>query len=120
MARRLLATSTREDDGVIECVPNVSEGRDGLVLDALAAACGSSLLDRHGGADHHRSVFTLAGPGAGDAARAVRALALAAGDGLDLTAHQGVHPRFGTLDVVPFVALDGSPCTAANTAAREF
>ena len=105
---------------MIECVPNVSEGRDQRVLDALAAACGSSLLDLHVDGDHHRSVLTLAGPGVDDAARAVQALALAVGDTLDLTAHRGVHPRFGALDVVPFVALDGSSPADAIVAAREF
>ena len=59
---------------MLECVPNVSEGRNARVLDVLAAACGSSLLDAHTDADHHRSVFTLAGPGARDVERAVRAL----------------------------------------------
>jgi len=105
---------------VIECVPNVAEGRDRQVLDALASACGRSLLDLHGDGDHHRSVFTLAGPGVEDAAQAVRDLARAVGDTLDLTTHDGVHPRFGALDVVPFVALDGSPPAAASEHAHEF
>ena len=56
---------------VLECVPNVSEGRDRAVLDALAAACGAALLDLHVDADHHRSVFTLAGDGLLDAVRAL-------------------------------------------------
>jgi glutamate formiminotransferase len=89
---------------VIECVPNVSEGRDGAVLDRLAAACGPSLLDRHVDPDHHRSVFTLAGPGAWDALAAVVDLATEAAT-LDLHDHRGVHPRLGIVDVVPFVAL---------------
>ena len=105
---------------MIECVPNVSEGRDQRVLDTLAAACGSSLLDLHIDGDHHRSVLTLAGPGVDDASRAARALALAVADSLDLTAHDGVHPRFGALDVVPFVALDGSSPADATVAARDF
>jgi glutamate formiminotransferase / 5-formyltetrahydrofolate cyclo-ligase len=104
---------------VLECVPNVAEGRDRVVLDALAAASGPSLLDRHVDPDHHRSVFTLAGPGAGDALAATRALAGAAAARLDLRQHAGAHPRFGVLDVMPFVAL-GEPADAAAEPARAF
>jgi glutamate formiminotransferase len=104
---------------VLECVPNVSEGRDPVVLDRLAAACGPALLDRHVDPDHHRSVFTLAGPGPDGAASAVRQLATAVVESLDLRRHQGVHPRLGALDVVPFVALDGRRDHAVD-AARSF
>lgn len=105
---------------MIECVPNVAEGRDRAVLDAFAAVCGPSLLDVHVDGDHHRSVLTLAGPGDDAAARAVRALALAVAEHLDLAGHEGVHPRLGALDVVPFVALDGSTGAAAVAHARDF
>src|SRR5260370_37666105 len=47
---------------LLECVVNVSEGQDGAVIDALAAAAGPCLLDVHSDRDHHRSVLTLAGP----------------------------------------------------------
>lgn len=104
---------------VLECVPNVSEGRDATTLDALREAAGPSLLDLHVDADHHRSVFTLAGPGARDAAEAVRRLAAAVAERVDLASHSGVHPRLGALDVVPFVALDGDDPTAVE-AARAF
>jgi glutamate formiminotransferase len=102
---------------VLECVPNVSEGRDDAVLDALSAACARALLDRHVDRDHHRSVFTLAGAGVLDA---VRALAGAVAERVDLRAHTGVHPRFGALDVVPFVALHDERAEHAVTAAHEF
>ena len=101
---------------MLECVPNVSEGRDATVLDALAAACGPSLLDRHADPDHHRSVFTLAGPGLRDAETAVASLARAVAAQLDLTDHEGAHPRFGMLDVVPFCALDEDHDVAAAAA----
>ena len=104
---------------MLECVANVAEGRDRATLDALAAACGPSLLDLHVDADHHRSVFTLAGPGRHDAAAAARALARGVGARLDLTGHRGVHPRLGALDVVPFVALE-EPREVAVEAARSF
>jgi glutamate formiminotransferase len=102
---------------VLECVPNVSEGRDAPVIAALGTACGPSLLDLHRDADHHRSVFTLAGPGPRDAADAVRALARAVASRLDLREHAGVHPRLGALDVVPFVALE-EPIAVAVAAAH--
>jgi glutamate formiminotransferase len=102
---------------VLECVPNVSEGRDRAVLEALAAACGSALLDLHVDRDHHRSVFTLAGD---DVAAAVRSLSRAVAAHVDLASHEGVHPRLGALDVVPFVALAGSTRDDAAAAARDF
>jgi glutamate formiminotransferase len=102
---------------VLECVPNVSEGRDREVLDALSRACGSALLDRHVDADHHRAVFTIAGT---DTVTHAHALATAVAARVDLTGHAGVHPRLGALDVVPFVALDGSTREEAIDAARAF
>lgn len=102
--------------GVLECVPNVSEGRHVEVLDALAAACGPSLLDVHDDADHHRAVFTLAGPGPRDAETAAAALARAVAEHLDLAGHEGAHPRIGVLDVVPFCALDDDRDLATNAA----
>ncbi|MGH9034743.1 MAG: glutamate formimidoyltransferase, partial [Acidimicrobiia bacterium] len=89
--------------GVLECVANVSEGRRAEVLAALAGACGDALLDLHADADHHRSVFTLAGPGPGVVGSAL-ALARAVDSSVDLSLHSGVHPRLGALDVVPFIA----------------
>jgi glutamate formiminotransferase len=105
---------------VLECVPNVSEGRDPRVLVELTSACSGSLLDLHTDPDHHRSVFTLAGPGEDDAATAVRDLARAVAARVELTSHDGVHPRFGALDVVPFVALGGTDARRAVDAAHAF
>lgn len=102
---------------MLECVPNVSEGRDRPVLDALVAACGETLLDLHVDPDHHRSVFTLAGS---DTTHAMRALADAVAARIDVTTNDGVHPRLGALDVVPFVALPGSTANDAIAAARDF
>ena len=106
-------------ESVLECVPNVSEGRDPVALLALALACGAALLDQHTDVDHNRTVFTLAGPGPRDAEGAVRRLAAAVDEHLDLRDHEGAHPRIGALDVVPFVAL-GEPIAAAVAAARSF
>lgn len=105
---------------MLECVPNVSEGRDETTLHALTRVCGPSLLDLHVDADHHRSVFTLAGPGGDDTADAVRALAREVAERVDVSRHAGVHPRLGALDVVPFVPLAGRPLRDAIDAARRF
>ncbi len=94
---------------VLECVINVSEGRDAGLVARLAEAGGPYVLDVHSDFDHNRSVLTMCGPtpGAGSAVEeAVRAVATATVDGLDLRRHSGAHPRIGALDVVPFVCLD--------------
>jgi glutamate formiminotransferase / 5-formyltetrahydrofolate cyclo-ligase len=89
---------------VFECVVNISEGRDVAVLEQLSRAAGSSLRDRHRDRHHHRSVFTLINePEA--LLSDLHTLANTAYQRVDLRRHQGVHPRFGVLDVVPFVAL---------------
>jgi len=92
---------------VLECVVNVSEGRDGAVVAALADAGADVVLDVHSDPDHNRSVLTLAGPGP-DVEDAVRAVARVALERIDLRHHEGAHPRLGALDVVPFVPLDRS------------
>lgn len=89
------------------------------MLGVLAEACGDVLRDLHVDPDHHRSVFTLAGPGRAVEA-AARSLAGAAVEALDLSRHEGAHPRFGVLDVVPFVPLaDPGPLTAPAAAAAD-
>jgi glutamate formiminotransferase / 5-formyltetrahydrofolate cyclo-ligase len=94
--------------GVLECVVNVSEGRDLVALAIIARAAGTALLDVHRDPDHHRSVFTLGG--SDDMVEAAaRSLATAVVTEVDISHHVGAHPRIGALDVVPFVALDGGP-----------
>jgi glutamate formiminotransferase len=90
---------------LLECVVNVSEGRDGALLDDLAAAAGPALLHTHRDPDHNRTVFTLAGP-ADLVEASSRALARATVARLDLRHHSGAHPRLGVLDVVPFVPYE--------------
>jgi glutamate formiminotransferase len=93
-------------------VVNISEGRRPDVVAAVTAAAGDAVLDVHVDPHHHRSVLTLVGE---EAPRAVAAEAVAR---LDLTAHDGVHPRIGVVDVVPFVPLGGVPFATA-VAARD-
>jgi glutamate formiminotransferase len=106
---------------IIECVANVSEGRDPRVLAALAAAVhavsGAQLADVHSDADHHRSVFTILGAPAAVESAAL-ALAGAALARIDMREHRGLHPRLGALDVVPFVPLAATPMTVAVDVAR--
>jgi glutamate formiminotransferase len=108
---------------VLECVPNVSEGRDPASLAALAAALegvpGVRLLDVSSDSDHHRSVFTLAGDEAPLRA-ALLALTREAIGRIDLRRHRGAHPRMGAVDVVPFVPLGTATIEEAVAAARRF
>ncbi len=107
------------DRAPFECVINISEGRDRTVIDRVARAGGTSVLDVHTDPDHHRSVLTLGGPLAvvESSARALAAEAVAA---IDLGSHAGVHPRLGAVDVVPFVDLaDPTATTAAAIGARD-
>jgi len=100
-------------------VPNVSEGRDLAALDAIGAAFeagGARLLDRHHDPDHNRAVFTLAGE-PGRLARAMVDGARAAVERIDLTRHEGVHPRVGAVDVAPIVHLTDEDRGAANAEA---
>lgn len=86
-------------------VPNISEGRDRQVIEAVAQAFDARLLDVHSDPDHNRSVLSITGaPGA--LAEAVLSGAREAVARIDITAHQGEHPRVGALDVAPIVYLD--------------
>lgn len=95
----------------VECIANVSEGRDEAAVREIVAAAdgvpGAHVLGWEMDPDHNRSVVTLAGspPVVGEAALA---LCEAAFSRIDLSAHDGVHPRVGAVDVLPFVPLAGS------------
>ncbi len=99
---------------MLECVVNISEGADRALVGAIGAAAGHDLLDVHADPDHNRAVLTLVGE---EAARQVARVAV---DRLDLRRHQGAHPRFGVVDVVPFVPLAGSTMADAETARDRF
>ncbi|HEX7580471.1 MAG TPA: glutamate formimidoyltransferase [Thermoanaerobaculia bacterium] len=96
---------------LIECIPNISEGRRGEVVAAIRdAALGASrdvlLLDSTSDPDHNRSVFTFLGDGPA-LVDAMTALVGAAIDRIDLRSHKGAHPRLGAVDVIPFVPVRG-------------
>jgi glutamate formiminotransferase len=108
---------------VLEAVVNITEGRRPDVVAMLAAACGPALLDVHTDVDHDRSVFTIMASDASGTDAAVRRLADAVAAGpFDLHTSDGVHPRLGILDVVPFVDLgrDAGEGQVAVDAARAF
>jgi glutamate formiminotransferase len=94
---------------IVECIPNISEGRRQDVIDACALAIrdsGVHLLDVKADAAHNRTVYTFAG--APDPVRqAVLALFATALPAIDLRTHSGEHPRLGAVDVTPFVPIEG-------------
>lgn len=104
---------------MLECVVNISEGRDAARVQALRRLGGRGLLDLHADPDHHRSVLTLAGPDEALLAT-VQGIARWVVNELDLSGHDGAHPRLGVLDVVPWIDLDNpwSAATPASLAAR--
>jgi glutamate formiminotransferase len=95
---------------LVECVPNFSEGRRPEVVDAIVKAITSVenvyLLDREMDADHNRAVITIVGPPETIGEAALRGVE-AASKHIDLTKHQGAHPRMGATDVVPFIPIRG-------------
>jgi glutamate formiminotransferase / formiminotetrahydrofolate cyclodeaminase len=94
---------------VVECVPNFSEGRDPSKVDLIVEAMKIPdvyLLDREMDSDHNRSVITLVGEREAIQEAAIRGVGKAA-ELIDLTKHQGAHPRMGAADVVPFIPIDG-------------
>jgi glutamate formiminotransferase len=105
---------------LLEAVPNFSEGRDvetvGAIVRAMRAT-GADVLDWSADADHHRSVVTVVGePDA--VVEAAIAGARVAVERIDLRGHQGLHPRVGAVDVLPFVPLLGLTLQEARAAAH--
>jgi len=106
---------------LVECVPNFSEGTDARRVEAIIAAMcveGVHLLDWAMDADHNRSVVTLAGTPSGVVEAAVRGVGKAV-DLIDLTRQQGVHPRIGAADVIPFVPISGIKLDQCALLARQ-
>jgi glutamate formiminotransferase len=106
---------------MLECVPNFSEGRDAdavlAFVDAIRSAAGVKVLGWESDADHHRSVVTFAGRADAVVEAAVRGAGKAA-ERIDLAKHEGVHPRVGAADVIPFIPLAGSTMDDAIAAAH--
>lgn len=106
---------------IIECVPNFSEGTDPDVVRQIVAATqveGVHLLDWSLDTAHNRSVVTLAGSPSGIVEAAVRAAGKAA-ELIDLTTQNGVHPRIGAADVIPFIPVSGASLAECAILARQ-
>ena len=107
---------------IVECVPNFSEGRDEVVIAQLRAAVAAvervKLLDTHSDTDHNRTVLTFAGPISQVSVAAMR-VAREAVKRIDMRQHDGVHPRMGSIDVVPFAPLRGTSLDECAAAARQ-
>lgn len=104
----------------LEAVPNFSEGRDRLTIDAIGEALAQEarLLDVHSDADHNRSVYTLTGSEE-ELVTALLAGIASARERIDLRRHHGAHPRVGAADVVPLVPIREEDADRASAAALE-
>jgi glutamate formiminotransferase len=106
---------------LLECVPNVSEGRDTAAIARMAGALGASrgvrLVNVHADPDHHRAVLSFLGDPAAVETAAL-ALAEAVFAAVDMRGHRGMHPRIGALDVLPFVPLGGTTMAEAVAVAH--
>jgi glutamate formiminotransferase / 5-formyltetrahydrofolate cyclo-ligase len=107
---------------IIECVPNISEGRNASVVQSITATLraidGLRVLDVQSDAAHHRSVLTLAGD-RDPIKQGVLTLYEEAVKVIDLTRHRGEHPRLGAVDVCPFIPIEGTTMAACVELARE-
>jgi len=107
---------------IIECIPNISEGRQldvvAAIADGLQAIPGVRVLDVQSDAAHHRSVLTFAGD-AQAVKQAVLELYGRAISAIDLRVHKGEHPRLGAVDVCPFVPIEGVTMADCVALAKE-
>lgn len=107
---------------IIECVPNFSEGRDLMklekILDCFRGKEGVKLLDYTSDKDHNRSVVTVIGEPEPLRDAMVEAIGKAV-ELIDMTVHQGQHPRMGCVDVVPFIPIRNVTIEDADRIAKE-
>lgn len=106
---------------ILECVPNISEGRDMAVVqaccDAVRSVAGVTLMDYSSDENHNRSVLSFLGAPEAVVEAAVR-LARVAAERIDLRIHRGEHPRMGAVDVIPFIPLRGMDTQEAVSYSR--
>lgn len=107
---------------IVECVPNFSEGRDLVklekILDAFRAKEGVKLLDYSSDKDHNRSVVTVIGEPEALKKAVIEAIGLAI-ELIDMTQHEGQHPRMGCVDVIPFIPIKNMTIDEADLLAKE-
>ncbi len=107
---------------IVECVPNFSEGRDLQKIDQIIspfrAKAGVKLLDYSNDTDHNRMVVTVVGEPEALKAAVIEAIGVAVSL-IDLTKHEGQHPRMGAADVVPFIPIKGVTMEEAIALSKE-
>jgi glutamate formiminotransferase len=107
---------------IIECVPNFSEGKDmnkvEKIADAFRGKKGVKLLDYSADEDHNRSVITVVGEPDALADAVVEAIGIAE-KLIDMTRHEGQHPRIGAADVVPFIPIKNATTEDAVNLSKE-
>ncbi len=107
---------------ILECVPNFSEGRDlakvEKICDCFRGKEGVRLLDYSSDYDHNRSVVTVIGEPEALRDAMVEAIGKAV-ELIDMTKHEGQHPRMGCVDVVPFIPIKGTTAEDADRIAKE-
>ncbi len=107
---------------IIQCVPNISEGRDlekvEKVLSAFRGKQGVKLLDYSSDQDHNRTVITVVGEREPLKAAIIEAVGLAV-ELIDLTVHEGQHPRMGAIDVIPFIPIKNASMDLCVELAKE-
>lgn len=107
---------------IIQCVPNFSEGRDldklEKILDAFRGQAGVKLLDYSSDKDHNRSVVTLVGEPVALRTAVVKAVGIAK-ELIDMTQHEGQHPRMGAVDVIPFIPIKNATIEECVELAKE-
>ena len=108
---------------IVECVPNFSEGRDEAVINAIAEAIGNTpgctLLDVDPGKSTHRTVYTFVGD-PDSIIEGALAAAKVAREKIDMRRHKGEHPRFGAMDVCPFIPVANVTMEECADIARRF
>ncbi len=113
----------KRNNHAVECVPNVSEGKNKDVLDAIAKAIsdvpGVSLLHRDSSATANRTVFTFTGD-LDSVFEAAFSMYRVASERIDMRHHKGTHPRIGAVDVCPFIALEGCDEELLKTKVKSF
>ncbi len=107
---------------IVECVPNFSEGRDLQKIDQIIAPFrgkpGVKLLDYSNDTDHNRMVATVVGEPEALRDAVIEAIGVAVSL-IDLTKHEGQHPRMGAADVVPFIPIKGVTMDEAIALSKE-
>lgn len=106
---------------LLECVPNYSEGRDlakvEKIVDCFRGKAGVKLLDYSSDKDHNRTVVTVIGEPEPLVSAVVESVGRAV-ELIDMTKHEGQHPRMGAADVIPFIPVKNATVEDADAAAK--